>query len=185
MPALHPQLAQEVAARYLKELDRHGAGALRVTDKMPTNFLYLGMIAVLFPNARVVHCRRNPLDVCLSCYFTNFTNRISFASDLLHLGEYYRMYARLMEHWRDVLPSEILEVDYARIVDEPEPVIRGLVEYCGLEWDPNCLESHKSGRAVRTPSSVQVREPIHRRAIDRWKSYQQHLGPLRNALGIK
>jgi tetratricopeptide (TPR) repeat protein len=184
MERLPRQLADDVVAKYLAELDQFSTDARRVTDKMPINFEHLGLIAVLFPRARVIHCRRHPLDVCLSCYFANFAGRISYAYDFRNLGEFYRSYEQLMDHWREVLPIEMLEVDYTRLVDSPESTIRGLVEYCGLDWDPECLAFHKSKRAVRTASNVQVREPIHRRSIDRWKNYEKHLGPLRDSLGM-
>ncbi len=183
MPRLTAPLARDVAGQYLGELARLSAGASRVTDKMPLNFQHLGLIAILFPRARVVHCRRNPLDVCLSCYFANFAARIPFAFNLANLGAFYRMYERLMEHWRGALPIEMLEVDYATLVNQPEPTIRKMIEYCGLPWDSACLEFHNSKRVVRTASNIQVREPIHRRSLDRWKHYEKHLGQLKDALG--
>jgi hypothetical protein len=152
-------------------------------DKMPTNFWHLGLIALLLPKARVIHCRRDPLDVCLSCYFQNFRGRLPFAYDLHDLGVYYRLYERLMDQWRRVLPLEMFEVDYEELLSNQELVSRDLVEFCGLAWDPACLEFHKSRRVVRTASNWQVRQPLFTSSLRRWKNYEQHLAPLKEALG--
>ena len=177
--------AAAVAAEYLQGLARRGAPtgypAARVTDKAPLNFLHLGLLAALLPHARVIHCRREPRDVCLSCYLQYF-RELNFTWDLGNLGRYYRAYERLMEHWRRVLPVQPLEVDYEQLVTQPEPMIRRLLAFCGLEWDDRCLRSHESRRPVQTQSKLQVRRPIYTTSVGRWRRYEAHLGPLRESL---
>jgi Tfp pilus assembly protein PilF len=174
--------ANELAARYLRRLTRDcPAEALRVIDKMPHNYLHLGAIAVLFPHARVIHCRRDPMDTCLSAYLQPF-NDVPYATSLGDLGFYYREYQRLMDHWRKVLPIRIREVVYEDLVADQERVIRELVASCGLEWDDRCLAFHANPRAVRTMSKLQVRQPIYTRSVGRWKRYEAHLGALKAAL---
>jgi hypothetical protein len=182
---LDQETASELAEQYLERLKSICTDEIRVTDKMPGNFLRLGLVAMLLPGARVIHCRRHPLDVCLSCYFQDFIRRsgLSYAFDLQNLGEYHTQYAKLMEHWRHVLPLRLLEVDYEQLVDEPEKMSRHLVEFCGLPWDPACLEYHKTQRNVWTASSWQVRQPIYTQSVGRWKHYETYLQPLKNALG--
>jgi len=175
--------AGRLADRYLKVIHGLDGKALRVTDKMPTNFLHLGLIAVLLPKARIIHCRRHPLDTCLSCYFQDFVYRSGYAYDLRLLGVYYRQYARLMDHWLRVLPTPIFELDYEALTDRQEELTRRMIEYCGLDWDPRCLKFQENPRAVRTVSSWQVRQPIYTRSVGRWKNYEEFLGPLKEALG--
>ena len=150
-------------------------------DKMPLNFLHLGIICTLFPRARIIHCRRDPLDTCVSCFFQNFEN-INFASSLEDVGSYYRQYERLMAHWREVLPGRMFEVRYENLVANQETVSRDLIAYCGLEWDERCLAFHKNPRPVHTASMLQVRRPIYRSSIGRWIRYAGHLQPLLEAL---
>jgi len=154
--------------------------ALRVTDKMPFNFLWLGLVHLIFPNARVVHCRRNPIDTCLSIYTNHFATRWEFASDRGDLAFYYRQYLRLMDHWRTVLPSDrLLEVDYENVTADPEGSARRLIAFCGLDWDPACLQPERNLDAVRTASLWQARQPIYRRSVERWRHYEPWLGELR------
>ncbi len=171
-----------LARRYLDRLDCLSRTASRITDKMPFNFMHLGLIALLFPGARVIHCRRDPLDNGLSCYFTSFSDQIQFANHLATLGSYYVNYARLMDHWRAVLPLRMLEVQYEELVANPRTVIRSMVAFCDLEWQEGCLEFHRTQRGVRTPSRWQVRQPMYSGSVGRWKSYEKHLQPLREAL---
>jgi len=157
---------------------------LQVTDKMPQNFVYLGLIAILFPNAKVIHCRRNPLDTCLSCYFQNFAAAgLQFAYNLEHLGHYYRLYRRLMSHWREVLPIPMHELRYERLTADPEIEVRKLLEFCDLEWDDACLDHTRSGVQTKTASYDQVRQPIYTKSVARWKHYKKHLKPLIKTLG--
>jgi tetratricopeptide (TPR) repeat protein len=182
LAALDADQARELAEGYLVELRRHGPTAVRVTDKMLDNYLYLGLLAVLFPRARVIHCRREPLDVCLSCFFQYFKG-LSFSWDLDDLGRHYRDYERLMAHWRAVLPLPVFEVTYEELVADLEAVSRRLVAFCGLEWEANCLRFQENERVVRTMSRVQVRQPIYRSSVGRWRRYAAHLDPLTRALG--
>ena len=169
---------RQMARRYLDHLDKISASAARVTDKLPFNFMHLGVIALLFPNARIVHCRRNPLDNCLSCYFTSFAEQIRFANQLGTLGRYYLDYDRLMRHWHAVLPVKIFDLHY----EDTETQVRALLEYCGLEWEDACLSFHKTRRGVRTPSRWQVRQPIYTASVQRWQAYAKHLEPLARIL---
>ena len=160
------------------------AAATRVVDKMPSNFLYLGLVAAALPGARIVHMRRDPLDTCLSCFMQLFSGWQPFSYDLAELGRYYRAYAGLMEHWRSVLPAgRMLEFDYEALVADPEPQIRRLLAHCGLDWDPACLAFHEQRRAVVTASVMQVRQPLYGGSVGRWRRYRDHLQPLIEALG--
>jgi Flp pilus assembly protein TadD len=170
------------AAQYLNELTSISANALRVTDKMPFNFVHLGLIAALCPDARVIHCRRDALDTCASCHFTTFNKHLQFASDLRVLGRYYLDYRRLMAHWKAVLAVPMLEVDYEQLVTATEPTARRLIGFCGVDWEPACAEFHRTERGINTPSRWQVRQPIYRHAVGRWRHYEKHLAPLLDVL---
>ncbi len=164
-------------------LRRIGPHAARVTDKSPSNFLWIGLIRSVFPGARIIHCRRHPVDTCLSIYFTNFGTPMPFANDKADLAFYWRHYAELMSHWRTVLSGERFhEVDYEQLVTDPETVTRRLIDFCGLGWDDACLRPEANGRVVRTASMWQVRQPIFRSSIDRWRCYEPWLGELRGLL---
>ena len=180
--AIRVDQAEQMAQRYLDHLDRISKSALRVTDKQPFNFTHLGLAQLLFPAATFIHCQRDPMDTCLSCYFVSFADSFGFASDLGTLGRYYRQYSRLMAHWEDVLPRPVLTVEYEALVTNLESVARGLVAHCGLSWDDRCLRFYETERSVRTPSRWQVRQPIYADSIGRWRRYERHLGPLMAAL---
>jgi tetratricopeptide (TPR) repeat protein len=170
------------AGQYRDKLTSISATALRVTDKMPFNFLHLGLVAALFPGARIIHCRRDPRDTCTSCHFTTFNKHLQFASDLPTLGRYYLDYRRLMDHWKSVLTVPMLEIDYESLVTDTEPTIRCLVEFCGVAWEPGCAQFHETERGILTPSRWQVRQPIYRHAIGRWRNYEKQLAPLLDIL---
>jgi hypothetical protein len=150
---------------------------------MTNNFQHVGLIAILFPRARIIHCRRDRMDVGVSIYFQNFAERHPYAYDLGDIGFYYREYERLMAHWRTVLGSRLFEVDYEELVSDQETVSRRLVACCGLEWDERVLGFHRHERQVNTASQWQVRQPIYRTSLQRWKHYEKYLSPLREALG--
>ncbi|MEM7170894.1 MAG: sulfotransferase [Pseudomonadota bacterium] len=155
-----------------------------LTDKMPVNFEKVGLIIQSLPSAPVVHIRRSPLDNCLSCFITNFKEGQRFSYDLEELGHYYRRYHDLMELWRKVLPNgRMLEINYEDLVQNPEPEIRRLLDYCGLAWSGDCLAFHKNKRSVETASAAQVRKPIYSSSIGRWRRFEGHLAPLIKALG--
>lgn len=164
---------------------RTGDGKTRhATDKMPFNYLHLGVIALLFPNTRIVHCRRNAMDNCLSCYFQYFTSVMNFTGNLENLGRYYRSYQRLMEHWQQVLPVPMLTLDYEETVADAEAASRRLIDFLGLEWDDACLGFQDSARPVKTASVWQVRQPIYTTSVGRAQAYAECLSPLRTALGL-
>jgi tetratricopeptide (TPR) repeat protein len=174
-----------IARGLLAHMDALAPGARHVTDKMPSNFMLLGLLHGLFPNARIIHCRRDALDTCVSCFTTSFKTGQKFTNDLKELGEYHRLYEEAMAHWQHVLPPGIIhEVSYEALVSDLEPQVRGLLAYCGLPWDEACLHFQDNARAVSTASVYQVRQPIYRSAVGRWKRYEKHLGPLRAALGL-
>jgi tetratricopeptide (TPR) repeat protein len=176
--SVSPSEMTTLAGHYLGAIANIAKGARFVTDKLPVNYERLGLIEKLFPNARIIHTSRHPLDTCLSCYFQNFGNTHTYSSDLRALGEVYRIYERLMRHWREKLSIRIHDLSYEALVSEPERTVRRLLEFCGLPWEPRCLEFHKSGRYVNTASYNQVRQPIYQRSVGRWKNYEAHLGEL-------
>jgi Flp pilus assembly protein TadD len=166
-----------LAETHLAQLRSLGGEAKRVVDKMTVNFLRLGLIAILFPSARIIHTRREPKDIALSCFFQNFAAPgLAFTFDLEHLAHFYREYERLMDHWRKALPIPIHEVTYEDFVGDPEPQTRTLVGFAGLNWDDRCLVPHETKRRVKTASVLQVREPIYTRSIARWHNFAEQLG---------
>ncbi len=166
-----------LAEEYLQRIHERAGKATRITDKMPANFLYAGLIHAAFPRAKFIHMQRHPLDTCLSIYFQEFFNVSPYANDLNHLAHYYGEYRRLMAHWRRVgLP--LLEVPYEGLVADPELWTRRMLEFIGLPWDPRCLQFHDNARAVITASRWQVRQKINSRSVGRWRNYEKHLGPL-------
>ena len=172
--------ADRLRGDYLQVLRRIGPRALRVTDKMPYNFLWIGLVHLLLPRARIVHCRRNPIDTCLSIYQTQFAQNWGFASDRGDLAAYYRQYLRLMDHWRAALPPDrLIDVDYEAAIREPEETARRLIAFCGLPWDPACLSPERNPDAVRTASKWQARQPIYRSSVERWRHYEPWIGELR------
>ncbi len=170
------------AGAYLNRLCGPHPTAARIADKNPVNHQYLGLVALMLPRAVVIHCRRDPLDTCLSCFFQRFRAGQEFSYDFENLATMYGSYTRLMKHWHEHLPNKILDVQYEQLVDDTESVSRQLIQHCGLAWDDACLEFHKSKRPVTTASNQQVRQPIYRRSMARWKNYEKHLHPLKQAL---
>jgi hypothetical protein len=155
-------------------------GALRVVDKMSDNFFHLGMIHAAFPNARIIHMRRNPIDNCLSIYFQNFLDSYPYANDLDDLAHYYSLYVRLMDHWKSALPrSAMLDLQYEKLVEDQETWIRVMLDFIGLPWDPRCLDFHRTARTVRTASKWQVRQALSNSSVERWRNYEKHIAPLR------
>jgi tetratricopeptide (TPR) repeat protein len=168
---------------YVVRLARHSTSARRITDKMPANYLALGLIPLMLPNARIIHVQRNPVDTCVSCFTRLFNRHQDATYDLRELGRHYVNYARLMAHWRGLLPGRFLEVRYEDIVADMESEARRLVEFCGLPWDDACLAFHKTRRNIRTASVTQVRQPIYGSSVERWRHYEKFLAPLLDALG--
>jgi tetratricopeptide (TPR) repeat protein len=187
-----PEFASTISAErlralgggYVERLSRAPA-AERVVDKMPSNFSFVGLIHLALPHARIIHTRRDPLDTCLSCFSMLFTSEHAHAYDLNELGRFYRAYADLMAHWRNVLPAGVmLEVQYEDVVDDLEGQARNIIAHCGLDWEDSCLAFHETQRPVETASARQVRQPIYRSSLGRWRSYAGLLQPLRQALGL-
>ena len=146
---------------------------------MPFNFLRLGLIHLLLPNARIIHCRRNPIDTCLSIYSVHFDGTIEFAASKSDLAFFYRQYARLMDHWRAVLPPDrFIEVQYERLIDDREAETRRLIAFTGLEWDAACLLPEQNERMVLTASVWQARQPVYATSVERWRRYEPWLGEL-------
>ena len=181
--AMPAEQRQAVAAKTLAAMRKLAPDAARITDKMPQNFLLLGLLHAFFPAAKIVHCRRDPLDTCVSCFTVLFGDGQEFAYDLAELGEYYGMYAALMKHWEQVLPAgSLLTIDYEEVVTDIRKSAERLLAHCGLPWDEACVSFHETKRAVQTASVYQVRQPLYRSSVGRSRRFERHLGPLREAL---
>ena len=179
---LYLGVADELANIYLQPLIALNPSAKRITDKMPLNFLHVGLIALLFPQSRVIHCRRDPMDTCLSCFMTDFAGGNEFSYDLAALGHFHRQQDRLMAHWKSVLDLPILDVQYEQLVGDAEPQTRRLLGFAGLSWSDKCLRFHENDRFVNTASNEQVRRPLYKSSVQRWKNYEKHLVPLKTSL---
>jgi Flp pilus assembly protein TadD len=183
--ALHAAGLERIGQAYLSRLPKVAAGKVRIVDKLLGNFLRIGLIRLILPNARIIHAVRNPIDTCVSCYSKLFTFGLYFSYDLAELGRYYVAYSKLMAHWRTVLPQgAMLEVAYEDVVNDLEGQARRLIDYCGLPWDERCINFHKSNRPVKTASSFQVRQPLFRGSLQRWRRYEAGLGPLLDELRL-
>jgi tetratricopeptide (TPR) repeat protein len=168
-----------IGSSYAAELRRLAPRAHRIVDKMPSNFMFAGMIHLALPNARIIHVVRDPIDTCLSCYFQLFPASLDHTYDLGELGRFYQRYRQLMDHWRNALPEgRMLEVRYEDVVGDPEASSRRILAHCGLDWDPQCLRFHETDRRVRSASASQVRREIYRSSIGRWRDYRPYLEPL-------
>ena len=148
------------------------------TDKNPNNFIHVGLLHLILPNAKIIDARRHPLDSCYGSYKQLFASGQSFSYDLTELGEYYLQYQRLMDHWDKVLPGKVLLVQYEKVVADTEVQIRRILEHCELDWEDNCLRFHETNRAVKTASSEQVRKPIYASSVNSWRRYETHLEEL-------
>ncbi len=178
-----PASVHREAAAHVSRLRELAPSASRVIDKMPDNILWLGQIARLFPQARVVLCRRDPRDQSLSCFFQDFREEMTlWTNDLADCGFRARQIDRLVQHWRKVLPLKMLEIEYETLVSNLEAESRRLIGFLGLEWDPACLDFHKTERTVQSASYWQVRQPLYATSVGRWRHYRSHLGPLLNEL---
>lgn len=178
------EMLNELQQAYLAELRSIHPTADIVTDKRVDNFLHIGLIKSLFPQARIVHTVREPLDNILSVYFLHFDSSIAYGTDLADIAHFYRQYRRLMAHWKSVYGEDIFDFSYDEVVTDPEPAIRRLLDFCGLGWEPGCLAATPNGGPVRTASSWQVRQPLHARSSGRWRNYERHLGAIRDLPGL-
>jgi tetratricopeptide (TPR) repeat protein len=183
--AYRPPSIKDAAGKQLDRLRVLGSSALRVIDKMPNNVEHLGLIATLFPAARVILCRRDPRDTCLSCFFQRFdAGNLLFSFDLAQCGRHHVHTDRLIAHWLKVLPLPMLQVQYEDLVSDLEGQSRRIISFLDLPWNPACLEFHRTERTVQTASDWQVRQPIYTRSVGRWRNYERHLGPLFESLGM-
>jgi hypothetical protein len=169
--------------RYLRETATLRSGRQRFTDKLPNNFLHVGLIHAILPHATIIDVRRHPMDACFSCFKQYFAAGQSFTYDLDGLGRYYRCYLAMMDHWDSVLPGKVLHVSYENLVRAPLDEVRRLLAHCGLEFDARCLEFHRTQRPIRTASSEQVRQPLYTSGIGYWRRFERELQPLRASLG--
>ncbi len=178
--AANAKVASECTNNYIRDIEEliGNMTATKIIDKGLMNFLHLGLIQLLFPNAKVIHCVRNPIDTCLSCYFQDFLGSHQYSFDLVHLGSYYNTYKKLMQHWKEVLTIPVYNICYEDMVADPEKNSKNLVQFLEIEWDEKCLNFYESQRFVVTSSSEQVRKPIHSNSVYRYKNYEEHIQPL-------
>jgi hypothetical protein len=182
VPYLDAVSIRRLGEQHLERLRTLGGDAPdRVVDKMPDNYIYVGLLATLFPRATFIHCRRDLRDIAVSCWMTDFRS-INWANSLEHIAHRFRMYRKLMDHWKVVLPFPLVEIDYEETVDDLEGVARRLILACGLEWEPRCLEFHRTERPIRTASVMQVRQPVYKQSVGRWQKYEASLGGLFRSL---
>jgi hypothetical protein len=186
-PAVLSQMSGEdfrrLGEKYLDDTRSYRSGKAHFIDKMPNNFRHVGLIHLMLPNARIIDARREPLACCFGNLKQLFAHGQEFAYSVEDIARYYRTYLELMRHWEAVLPGRLLRVQYEDVVADLEGNVRRILDYCGLEFEPSCIEFYRTERSVRTASSEQVRQPIYREALDQWRHYEPWLGPLREALG--
>jgi tetratricopeptide (TPR) repeat protein len=185
LPGIDRETSRSLGTEYLQQARAamQGGAALRFTDKLPDNYLRLGLVRLMLPRARIIHCRRDPRDTCLSIFFQNFAGHHPYTWDLADIGACYRDYDRLMRHWRTVLPPDaMMQVQYEDLVDDLEGVCRRLLAFLGLDWDPRCLDFHRTPRLLVSASNADVRRPLYRHAVGRWRHYEKHIGELLDVL---
>jgi tetratricopeptide (TPR) repeat protein len=184
LPQLSLPELRRIGGAYWAALQARAPDAARIVDKLPLNFLHCGAIALMLPDARIVHVRRDPVDTCLSCFSTHFAGGHSYTLELADLGRFYRAYQRLMEHWRRVLPAGIMiELTYEEVVADLEGRMRPVLDLCGLTWEESCLDFHRTRRTVATASQTQVRQPLYKSRTSSWRPSNELLKPLLDALG--
>jgi len=172
----------ELGRRYNEAIEGFGKHAARLVDKTPINFLYLGLIHLALPGAKIIHMRRHPMDSCYAIYKTLFRAGYPFSYSLQELGRYYIAYRGLMEHWRNTIPDAFLDVDYETVIADQQGETRRILDYLGLEWEDNCLEFHRQRGAAATASAAQVRQPIYSTSVGLWRKYTRQLAPLAGKL---
>ena len=181
---INPDKLIAATNNYLATLNSHSTTAKHVVDKMPSNFMHVGLISKLFPNAHIVHMIRDPRDACLSMYFQRFGLQMKFSTDLVELADYHLAYQRYMQYWHEVLDIQIHNVIYEELMESQEAITSKMLEFCGLEWSDKCMNFHQSKRDINTPSYDQVRKPLYKKSVARWKNYEKHLQPLIDKLGL-
>ena len=182
MQSLDQPAIQVLANRYTESLSNHADGSDWVTDKMPMNYMHLGLIRKLFPESPILHCVRHPLDTCISCYFQNFGERHPYIYNMEKLGEVHKSYEELMQFWKSELEIPMLDVEYETLVSDPENTVREILNYCGLEWQDQCLSFHSTKRYAHTASYDQVSRPIYLSSVARWKNYENQITDLINII---
>jgi tetratricopeptide (TPR) repeat protein len=186
MQSITPEFLASIGAAYAERIEALASGVpgsvRRVVNKTPANFLYAGLIALALPGARIIHCRRDAMDTCFSCFATLFEGGPYFSYDLEELARYYKMYSALMKLWHERFPGRILDVDYENLVADQAHETKRLLEYCELDWQDACMSFHDSSRPVTTASNLQVRQPMYGNAVGRWKRFEKHLAPLHSKI---
>jgi len=173
---------KQLGERYIREIRTHSTDARFITDKMPDNFLHIGLIRLALPKAKIIHCRRDPMDTCLSIFKTYFVNWRPYSFDQTEIGQNYNLYRDLMTHWHTVLPGVIFDIQYEDVVSDQLNQTKRLLKFCDLDWNDACLDFHKSDRPVSTASSSQVRQPLYNDSVQAWRRYETQLEPLRRIL---
>ena len=171
-----------LAQNCLDDMPALQSGAEHISDKLPGNYFRLGIIHLLFPRARIIHCQRDPMDTCWSCYQQNFETGLLFSYDLENLGQAYLGYQRLMSHWQQIMPTQILNLQYEDLISDPIPTSQKLLHHCGIDWEPGVLNYHEQTRPVNTASLWQARQPLYKTSIGRWKAYREYLKPLQEVI---
>jgi hypothetical protein len=183
LAGLKPEELRQLGEKYVRDTRIHRTERPHFIDKMPNNFRHLGLIHLILPNAKIIDARREPMACCFSNLKQLFANGQEFTYSIEDIGRYYRTYLELMEHWDAVMAGKVLRVHHEDVVDDLEGNVRRILDFCGLEFEPGCVEFYKTERSVRTASSEQVRQPIFREGLDQWRNYEPWLGPLREVLG--
>ena len=183
MSELEHDLFRQFGEQFIAQTQVYRGSAPLFIDKMPNNFFHVGLIKLILPNAKIIDARRHPMACCFSGYKQLFGEGQEFSYGLKEIGHYYREYVRLMSHWDEVLPGFVLRVNHEDVIDDLETQVRRMLDFCGLEFEEACVEFHKTKRTVRTPSAEQVRQPINTAGVDQWRNFEQHLAPLKHALG--
>jgi hypothetical protein len=189
----YPKNLSEINQDYFKKFGQQFIDETRVyrekaplfIDKMPNNFLHIGLIKLILPNAKIIDARRSPMACCFSGFKQLFAEGQDFSYNLEDIGRYYQAYLKLMLHWDDVLPDFVLTVNHEDVVDDLETQVRRMLDFCGLPFEQSCLDFHKTKRNIKTPSSEQVRQPIYKSATEQWKHFEQYLGPLKKVINTE
>ena len=179
---LSPEQREELGQQYLDRAAMYRKESVHFIDKLPNNFLHIGLIKAILPNSTIIDARREPMAACFANLKQLFARGQEFTYSLEDIGNFYADYLRLMDHWNAVLPGAVLTVQYESVVDDLETHVHALLEHCGLGFEEQCLRYYEKDRAVRTASSEQVRQPIYRDALEQWKNYEAYLDPLRQVL---
>jgi Tfp pilus assembly protein PilF len=179
MGEIDKETIQLMGNTYLNRIRKYSHSSQYIIDKLPQNFIHIGFISLLFPNAKIIHCRRNPKDTCLSCYSNCFEKQnLPYTYTLKELGQFYRLYLDYMKFWKQILPSRIYDIEYEEVTQDFETSIRNLFQYCNLEWDKKYMQFHQTKRIVKTASDIQVKTPLYTKSVDRWKNYSKYLDDL-------